>query len=582
MTDVGAIDRPAVRVQRDVVDHDAAPPAEPSSPLARARLLENTGRPVEAEVVLRPLADRAVRALPRLLVQLVEGASGECEAPRSRSWTLLEFDPFRRAFLARLSRRPFGRARLASTLRAALAAGPSRTAVRTLLADVRLAQGKDAAAERLATGAFRRGRTGGEESRVRLLLRLVERGRYGRGLERSVLARLREASRAEKLAVEWPQLYGALMCAGRYAAAFRVAETMLDKLGRFESLSPLQWPWSRKVGRAVNEERFLASELERMRAAARGGLFPQWFAYYRAVLTGQLGRLREALAEAPRIAGLDPVRYSWMRQAFVAVHLERLDFRGVIADCRAVLRHAPELWWVRCRMAEAYLAAGDRPRALRHLERARAGADPRVAREVLTWHGEVLLWLGRYRAARRLFDRAIGLGATTFVYGWRGAARLKLGDLEGALADLDRALALDAKDIEAHVWRGEALRLAGRPAAALRDLDAFLASQPDCCWGRFNRGLVCAELGDVAGLAEDLAAVPRMVDLVVRRRLGIPDGRPPSVGEQRAMAAAGLEMGRGIRRWEDYLHPIWMGRDWRLVEREAKRRVRRARSGEPG
>ncbi|MBN1772440.1 MAG: tetratricopeptide repeat protein [Deltaproteobacteria bacterium] len=561
------------------MDHDDAPAAGSESPLARARSLENSSRPAEAEAAVRPLAARAARVLPRLLARLVREASGEGEAPRSRYWTLLEFDPFRRAFLARLARRPADLGRVASAMRAALDGDPARNAVRTLLGDVLLVQGKQAAAERLAKDAFRRGRTGGEDSRFRLLLRLVDRGRYGRALERSVLARLWEASPSDRLLVEWSQFYSALMCTGRYRAAFRVAEAVLDKLGRFESLLPLQWPWWRRVGRAVNEERFLARELQRLRAASRSGRFPHWFAYYRAVLSGQLGRLREALAEFPRLARLAPNRYSWMRQAFVPVHLERLDFRGVIAACRAVLRHAPDQWWVRCRMAEAYLALGDHAEALRQLRRARAGADPRVVREVLTWHGEVLLWLGRYRAALRLLDRAIRLGATTFVYGWRGAARLKLGDAEGALEDLDRAIELDAKDIEAYVWRGEAHRLAGRYAAALRDLDRFLESQPDCCWGLFNRGLVRAELGDDAGLAADLAAVPRGVDLAVRRRLDLPDDRALTAAEQRALATAALELGRGIRRWEPYLYPIWLGRDGRPVERDARRRARRGAGG---
>lgn len=553
------------------MDRDDAPAAESASLLDRARSFENAGRPAEAEAALRPLAARAVRVLPRLLVRLAREASGEGGAPRSRYWTLLEFDPFRRAFLARLARRSGDLGRAVATMRTALDADPARNAVRTLLGDVLLVQGKRAAAERLVTDAFRRGRRGGEDSRFRLLLRVVDRGRYGRTLERSVLARMREVPPTDRLLVEWSQPYSALMCAGRYHAAFRVAEAVLDRLGRFESLPVLQWPWWRRVGRAVNEERFLVRELQRLRTAARAGRFPQWFAYYRAVLSGQLGRLDDALAELPRLATLEPARYSWMLQAFVPVHLERLDFRGVIAACRAILRHAPDQWWVRCRMAEAHLALGDRAEALRQLAQARVGADPRVLREVLTWHGEVLLWMGRYRAALRLLDRAIRLGATTFVYGWRGAARLKLGDAAGALEDLDRALELDAKDIEAYVWRGEAHRLAGRHAAALRDLDRFLESQPDCCWGLFNRALVRAGLGDDAGLAADLAAVPREVECAVRRRLGLPADRAPTAAEQRALATAALELGRGVRRWERYLYPIWLGRDGRRDARAARR-----------
>ena len=103
-----------------------------------------------------PLAARAVRVLPRLLERLVAGGSGEAGQLRSAYWTLLEFAPFRRAFVGRVARRPADLGRVASAMRAALEAEPSRNAVRTLLAEIRLAQGRGAAAERLAAGAFRR------------------------------------------------------------------------------------------------------------------------------------------------------------------------------------------------------------------------------------------------------------------------------------------------------------------------------------------------------------------------------------------------------------------------------------------
>jgi tetratricopeptide (TPR) repeat protein len=177
---------------------------------------------------------------------------------------------------------------------------------------------------------------------------------------------------------------------------------------------------------------------------------------------------------------------------------------------------------------------------------------------VLTWSGEILLWLGRYREALSRFDEAVRLGGRTFVFGWRGAARLKLGDARGALEDLDRARELDSKDFEAMVWRGEAYRVLGRHAEALRELDAAVARSPGSCWGYFNRGLVRAALGDEAGLAADLAMVPKDIILFLRRRLGLRQDRPLRPKDMRRILAAGLDLGRGIRRTESYLGRLWM------------------------
>ncbi|MDI7269114.1 MAG: tetratricopeptide repeat protein [Myxococcota bacterium] len=530
----------------------------PSAPLPLvelSRFLESAGRPDEAQAVLREGAAAVARDLPGLLAGLVtRGPRGGLD---DRLRALFEFRPFRRAFLAEVGDRAGDLERLTAALRAVLDVDSARGDVRTLLANILLARGRTAAAERLAAEAFAVDSTGADTSRIELVLALIERGRFGGRLERALLTSARNARPPDKILVEWPQVFSALMCARRYRTAFRLGEAMLDRLGQFESPQPLLWPWWRRVGRAVNEQRFLAAELRRIRQAARAGAYAHWFAYYRAVLLSCLARPAAAAAEYARIERLDPVRYSWMRQAFVVVSLELLDLRGTVAICRTILKHCPRHWWVRCRMAEAHLALGARAAGLREFARAEATTDANARREVLTWHGEVLLWLGEYHAALVKLDQAIALGATTFTYGWRGAARLKLGDLERAVEDLDRAVALDAKDVEALVWRGEAFRLLGRHDEARRDLDAFIADHPGCCWGHFNRGLVRSALGDEEGMADDYARVPARVTSFVQRSMGLPDDRVPGRAVMRRVMAAGLEMGRGIRRWEDYVNMIW-------------------------
>ncbi|MFA6316118.1 MAG: tetratricopeptide repeat protein, partial [Elusimicrobiota bacterium] len=155
----------------------------------------------------------------------------------------------------------------------------------------------------------------------------------------------------------------------------------------------------------------------------------------------------------------------------------------------------------------------------------------------------------------------------TFVYGWRGAALLKLGDKAAALVDFTRAIEHDPKDMEAYVWRGEALRLMGRHREALKDLDLFIRLCSRCLWGFFNRGLCRAALGDEAGMLEDFRAAVGCTGLepLVRHisgRLGM-DGGKVLAGDLKPGSAvrfmkSGLDLAKGVRRWERYVQSIWM------------------------
>lgn len=205
------------------------------------------------------------------------------------------------------------------------------------------------------------------------------------------------------------------------------------------------------------------------------------------------------------------------------------------------------------------MAGGDVEGGLAEFGRAQAAAGARSRGDVLTWHGEALLWAGRYRQARDKLDEAVSLGYTTYVHGWRGAARLKLGDVPGALAELDVALCLDAKDDEARVWRGEALRAAGRDAEAVADLDFVISRNRDDLWARCNRGLSRLSLGDKRGLAEDFAALPTYVAAALCAELKLPEKALRHDQMARILEEC-LQRAKGLRRIEGYLQPLWMKR----------------------
>lgn len=532
--------------------------AQPSSPLPRVelfRLLEKMGRSEEASEILRAAAAQAAGELTLLSEHLLRG---ELDVASGKAfYSLMEFNLYRKAFLEHVVWKGQGLDVIEQSMRSVLASVPQPGA-RILLAEILIERGRLEEAEAEILTVFMPSATGVEASRLETLLRLIEKGRYGSALEGALLDCVLRARASDHLASQWPQIFSALMCSHFYSEAFRLGEAVLDRFGSFERPGQLMWPWWRKIRRALGEDCFMDQELSRMQAAAKRGGFPQWFAYYQVILLSNRARNREAAVEAQGIQGLDAKRYAWMFQAFVLVRLALLDFDGAIEICRVVLRRCPSHWWIRCRLGEACLAKGDRLGGLKEFQRALRVRDPGEKREVLTWHGEVLLWLGDYKAALKLLDKAIRLGASAFVYGWRGAARLKLGNFPGALADLDCAIELDPKDFEARGWRGETYRLAGRFNESLRDLEIVIDRGCDDLWARFNRALLRDAMGNVAGLAEDFAAIPGEMTSWIDKRIAPASGPAMTPSEMRRILTAGLEWARGVRRWENYVQLIWM------------------------
>ena len=95
-----------------------------------------------------------------------------------------------------------------------------------------------------------------------------------------------------------------------------------------------------------------------------------------------------------------------------------------------------------------------------------------------------------YAEAQDAFDVAIRRNPNSVAaYVDRGAARVRLGDVSGALADYTRALELSPLDPDIYYNRGNTFVLLGRPAEALADYARAIELRPDYAAAYYNRGI---------------------------------------------------------------------------------------------
>lgn len=183
------------------------------------------------------------------------------------------------------------------------------------------------------------------------------------------------------------------------------------------------------------------------------------------------------------------------RGGHVATSADALREAARIAEARGEQSKALARIWAR--LAGTELEAGHAEVALAGYDRALALVarvapdDAALANDVAVDRGQALRKLGRFPEAVAAYDQIIaraeqaGLhGPTAFTpYYNRGAARRDAGDLAGALADFQQAIAaIEAQPPELHVHLvsslvglGDALVRLGRPAEAIAPLTRALA-----------------------------------------------------------------------------------------------------------
>ena len=343
----------------------------------------------------------------------------------------------------------------------------------------------------------------------------------------------------------------AWVCLQDYRRAAAAAEQALELLDP-EGLALLSRAWPENWLRQ-HDDAFYAAHLRAVERQARTRPRSPWPWFFRASLLLRRNRYLEAGAQAERLARFPEARYGWMRYVTGLALLLGCRYEAAAGEFEAALRSRPADWKARCHLAETMLCLGRRDEAFAQFDAAETeAAKVGAACEVWAWRGEARIWVGEVKAALADLDRAVAAGAKLALC-WRGAAHLLMGRLRRARQDLDCAIVPGSADAEAYLWRGELNRRTGRAREAFRDLDAARRAghgQHDCEWALCNRAL----LGDAPG-----EALRGLSPALLAAALGRPVPDLEDARAARAFAKDMLARARGLRRHEPYLRALWLG-----------------------
>jgi tetratricopeptide (TPR) repeat protein len=116
--------------------------------------------------------------------------------------------------------------------------------------------------------------------------------------------------------------------------------------------------------------------------------------------------------------------------------------------------------------------------------------------------GLTLLGPGDYKTAVTKFSQSLSIRESPDVYVERGNAYKELKESDKALADWNRAIALDPNSFLAYASRGTYYRVSGKLAEAESDLDRSIQIQPNV-EAFYQRGSVFQEMGKFEDALKD-------------------------------------------------------------------------------
>jgi len=204
--------------------------------------------------------------------------------------------------------------------------------------------------------------------------------------------------------------------------------------------------------------------------------------------------LRKALEVNPKYA---------MAYVYRAIpRREQYYYNGAIEDCRRALEIDPKLLNAHLGLGHALRGKGDLPGA---------EASYTTALELVPWdqtarnaRASVRDVRGNIEGALEDYSVAIKMVPSARRYFERGKIRLRMGELVEALADADRAVALDSTSTAWHSFRGRVLAARGDYAGAEKEFSQAIAL--GAAWDNNYRNRALARLNsrDFQGATDDL------------------------------------------------------------------------------
>lgn len=188
-----------------------------------------------------------------------------------------------------------------------------------------------------------------------------------------------------------------------------------------------------------------------------------------------------------------------------------------ITACSVLIDRRSRLGWAYAGRAAAYLDKGDFARALEDGAKALA-IDPQQ-NEAIAVRGMAYHLKGAQTDAIAEFTRLISITGLGIAYVYRSMPLQESGSFDRALADLDIALRLDARNAAAYMRRGEVHRAMSAMAPALADYGRSIELVPDDPEPHVGRCLTYASLGDhQRAVADCRTALQRQARSYTERR----------------------------------------------------------------
>lgn len=210
-----------------------------------------------------------------------------------------------------------------------------------------------------------------------------------------------------------------------------------------------------------------------------------------------IGDYRTALLHAPEHEGL------WHNLALCYANLKEYDAAIGVLDTivRIMPGYAPALNM----RAQVHIQQEDTTAALADLE-----ASLKINKydsEVYATRALVYLQQERYEDAEEDLTYAIHLNPRGNYYINRALTRYYRQELRGAMSDYDQALDLEPNNILGRYNRGLLRAQVGDDNRAIEDFNVVIEYEPDNTMAIFNRALLLTQTGDLAGAEADLDRV---------------------------------------------------------------------------